>query len=407
MTHARPGSVVTVIVPTFNERDSVAPLLDRLATAVGTLPVDVLFVDDSTDDTPQVIDRLSAASALPIRMIHRTGDERTGGLGGAVLAGLRADAADWVVVMDSDLQHPPEVVPELLARAIAVQADVVVASRYTAGGSAGGLSGAWRHWVSGGAGRVARMLFPGRLRGCTDPMSGFFLVRRAAVDVDRLAPDGFKILLEVLGRHGGLRIAEVPFAFGRREAGESKAGLRQGLIYLRHLVRLRFGRRAGELAGFLAVGATGVLPNLLTVALLTLLGLNYVVATVAATVVAGTSNFLLTDLVVFRQRRTGRLHHRWLGYVGLSAADIALRVPVVAGLVELAGVPLLVATVSSIVLAGVARFLVLDRWFYRLERPAHRTRVDVGRAEAGSVDAGRADVAPGHLVLAEAMRGVA
>ncbi len=374
--------VVTVIVPTYNERDNVVPLLERLADAVGALPVEVLFVDDSTDDTPDVVLAAARTARLPVRLLHREGAQRVGGLGGAVLAGLRSTQAEWAVVMDGDLQHPPEVLPDMLRTAAHERADVVVASRYVRGGSATGLANGWRRRVSTGAAGVARALFPRRLRQCSDPMSGYFLVRREAVDLDRLRPDGFKILLEILARGSGLRVGEVPFSFATRHAGDSKADLRQGLVYARHLLRLRTDGVLARLAAFLLIGATGVLPNLATMAALLMAGVHYAPAVAISTVVAATWNFVLTDSLLFRSRRSRPTHERWLAYLGLSVVDIVLRVPVVAVLVEGAQVAVLPATVASIVLAGVLRFLAVDRWLYR-----HSAAVEVEAAtspEAGS-----------------------
>ena len=163
-----------------------------------------------------------------------------GGLGGAVVDGLRAVNAPWVCVLDADLQHPPEVVPRLLAAVVRDRADLAVASRYCGTGGADGL-GPVRALISTACGSAAKLLFPVRLRGVTDPMSGFFLVRRAAVHLDELRPRGFKILLELLVRHGGLRTTEVAFTFANRHAGESKGSLREGLTYLGALGALRLG----------------------------------------------------------------------------------------------------------------------------------------------------------------------
>lgn len=224
----------TVIVPTRNEAFNVTPLLDRL---LPLHPQQVLFVDDSSDDTPQVI---AAYGDERVSCLHRPPHERTGGLGGAVTTGMRAAHGAWYVVMDGDLQHPPEVVPQLLAAGARTGADVVVASRHVTGGSTGGLDGLYRQLASRAGTQVARVLFPRRLRACTDPMSGFFAVRASAVDVDRLRPDGFKILLEVLlSASRPLTVAEVGFTFADRHAGESKAALREGLLLGRRLLALR------------------------------------------------------------------------------------------------------------------------------------------------------------------------
>jgi dolichol-phosphate mannosyltransferase len=151
--------------------------------------------------------------------------------------------APWVCVLDADLQHPPEVIPELLAAAERGEVDVVVASRYCRYGSAGAL-GRVRALISVASTAAAKLLFPVRLHGVTDPMSGFFLVRSDAVDLEVLRPRGLKILLELLVRSRGLHLGEVGFAFALRTAGESKGSLGEGLGHLASLLRLRLGQPA-------------------------------------------------------------------------------------------------------------------------------------------------------------------
>jgi hypothetical protein len=153
---------LTVIVPTRNESGNVAPLIARLGEALAGIDAEVLFVDDSSDTTPEQVRSTAVTASLPVRLLHRTAKERVGGLGGAVLAGLRSAHGDWAVVMDGDLQHPPEVVPDLLRAGQQSGADLVVASRYVGAGSAGGLSTATRERVSGGANALARAVLPTR-----------------------------------------------------------------------------------------------------------------------------------------------------------------------------------------------------------------------------------------------------
>jgi dolichol-phosphate mannosyltransferase len=235
---------LSVLVPTRNEAGNVEELLRRLAAAVAGVPTEVIFIDDSDDLTPEVIRsiaRRGGGGACQVSLIHRQDARRAGGLAGAVVDGLRAARAPWACVLDADLQHPPETIPRLLARAERDGADLVVASRHCAQGGADGL-GPVRSLISVVSSAAARTLFPWRLRGVTDPMSGFFLVRPGAIDLEALRPRGFKILLELLVRCDSLRRAEVGFRFADRHAGESKGSLREGLNYLRSLGELRFGR---------------------------------------------------------------------------------------------------------------------------------------------------------------------
>jgi dolichol-phosphate mannosyltransferase len=229
---------VTIVVPTRDERDNVLPLTERLEGPGRKLRLELLFVDDSDDDTPVVIRAMGPRASLRVGVIHREPNRRDGGLGGAVLEGIRGARSEWICVMDADLQHPPELLVPLLEEARRSRADVVVASRYCAGGGVGDFS-APRVALSRCSALAARCLFPRRLRGVSDPLSGFFLIRRTAVDPAGLRPRGFKILLEILVRSGPLSTSEVPFRFGERHAGESKASLREGARYLRQLIELR------------------------------------------------------------------------------------------------------------------------------------------------------------------------
>ncbi|MCD2196718.1 glycosyltransferase [Actinomycetospora endophytica] len=227
---------VSVVIPTFNEAGNVDELLRRLAEALPA-GAEVVVVDDSTDDTA---DRARAATVpFTLTVIHR--DEPSGGLGGAVVEGLRAARADWAVVMDGDLQHPPAVVAELLAAAPGH--DVVVATRYAHGGDGSGLGSPYRHAVSRGSKALAARLLGGAVAQMSDPLSGFFAVRRAALDLDAVDPIGYKILLELVVRSGLERIAEVPFTFGVRHAEESKSTAREGMRFLQHLRTLRRAQR--------------------------------------------------------------------------------------------------------------------------------------------------------------------
>jgi dolichol-phosphate mannosyltransferase len=235
----------TLIVPTFNERDNIVALLARIAAVLPAQDTEIVFVDDSTDDTPRAIAAAAQACPVPVRVHHR--EHGTGGLGGAVVEGLRIARGEWIVVLDADLQHPPEVVPELVAAGIRDGADLVVASRYTADGSRDGLSSGLRRWVSRGSTTVAKLLFRQALHRISDPMSGFFAVRASSLELAGLRPVGYKILLELVVRTRPPRVVEVGYRFEARHAGESKSTAREGLRFLRHLALLRVGRpRPGD-----------------------------------------------------------------------------------------------------------------------------------------------------------------
>jgi dolichol-phosphate mannosyltransferase len=362
---------VTVIVPTRNERDNIEPLVDRLERALEGCTSSVVFVDDSEDDTPRAIAVVARDRRMDIRTIHREREHRQGGLGGAVLEGLRSVTTPWAVVMDGDLQHPPELIPQLLAAGEADNAHVVVASRHVPGGSSDGLANRGRVWVSEASINLSKLCFPRRLRGVSDPMSGFFALRPSAFDLDSLRPMGFKILLEMLARTPGLRLSERPFVFGERVSGESKASLRQGVDFVLQLGRLTWsnlwsGKRAvwARGLGFAAVGATGIIVNAGVTWLLAdpvTLHLNYVLAAIVATQVSSTYNFTVTDTLVYRQRKRLTRLRRWAGFLFMSNLVLLLRIPAIYIMVDRFHIYYLVASTSTLFLGLAVRFRAQER----------------------------------------------
>jgi dolichol-phosphate mannosyltransferase len=229
---------LSVIVPTRNEAGNIGPLLARLEIALGDIAAEVLIVDDSDDATPEIAREVAARSALAIRVHARPAGQRRGGLGGAVLVGLSEALGPVCAVMDADLQHPPELL-ETLLNVSCTGVDFVVASRYADGGKDQGLGGFYRRTVSTLATLAAKWILHPELAGISDPMSGFFLVRRSCLDMAALNPQGFKLLLELLVHNPQATVAEVPFTFDVRHSGVSKAGIREGLTYLSRLAELR------------------------------------------------------------------------------------------------------------------------------------------------------------------------
>ncbi|MCX6501437.1 MAG: glycosyltransferase family 2 protein [Microbacterium sp.] len=359
---------VTVVVPTFNEAPNVQELVDRITQAAHGFDVDVLFVDDSTDDTPQVIERVAATAEIPVRVIHRT--EPVGGLSGAVTAGLAAASSDICIVMDGDLQHPPEDIARLVARHRRGDVDIVVASRYAGDGTAGGLSDGSRVLASRGSTLLTKAMFPIRLREVTDPMTGFFLIDRRAIDVERLMPRGFKILLEILARQP-LRVAEIPFDFATRHAGRSKASLRQGAELLVQLTALRFGK----MSVFALIGAGGAVANLAIVWLLSRLGMPDVPAMIIAAETTILANFLLQERFVFQDMRAeaAGVLSRFGKSFAFNNAELIVRIPLTALLISSWHISVVIATGLTLIVAFVVRFLFHSLVVYAPRRAGRAT----------------------------------
>jgi dolichol-phosphate mannosyltransferase len=321
------GALLTLVIPTRNEVDNIPCLVRELEEALSGVDYRVVFVDDSTDETPAVIHALSEEDGR-ISMIHRASAEQDGGLSTAVATGMDAVAneSEYTCVMDADLQHPPEKVRELLEKARSTEADVVVASRYAQGGSYAGLPGPVRKAVSVGTKHLARLVFK-EARKTTDPMTGFFLVRNEAISGIQFRPTGFKILLEILVCAPELRVTEVPLNFQARNAGVSKASLQQGLEYLAHIISLFwYVPSAGRFWKFALVGASGVLVNLLTlIVLVEYFDAGPTVAWIIAVGVSILSNFLLNNAFTWRDvRHSSRIHFLLRGALAYPVAIIAL-----------------------------------------------------------------------------------
>ncbi|MET9772994.1 glycosyltransferase family 2 protein [Streptomyces sp. NPDC006367] len=372
-----PGAV-TIVVPTFNESGNVRRLLRLITESVpARLPCEVVFVDDSTDDTPDVIRAAAPDCPFPVTVLHR--DEPSGGLGGAVVEGMKAAGSDWIVVMDGDCQHPPSLVPELVATGERANAGLVVASRYTEGGSRAGLAGGYRIAVSRAATWLTKALFPRRLHGISDPMSGFFAIRRGEVTADVLKPLGYKILLELAVRSRPRTVTEVPFVFEERFAGESKSTAREGMRFLRHLAGLRTASPLARMVVFGLIGLSGFVPNLVALWAFTEAGLHYLPAEIAANQFGVAWNFLLLERVLFRDRRR---HRHWADrtarFALIANADLVLRIPLIALLVGEFGLAVLPATALALVITFVLRFAGTEALVYlpRRRRTARTARSD-------------------------------
>lgn len=230
-----PVADVTIVVPTYNERDRLAELVDSLfreCDRAGVVLELVIVDDNSPDGTGGLADELARSRRMQV--VHRTGKL---GLGTAVVAGFAVATAPVFGVMDADFSHPPALAPKLLAALRETDADVVVASRYIPGGSTPDWP--WtRRWMSQLACWLARPLTPIR-----DATSGFFVIKRQCAHGVAIQAGGFKICLELLIRGGPARLVEVPYRFADRELGESKMSLREAAKYfvqLKDLYRLKW-----------------------------------------------------------------------------------------------------------------------------------------------------------------------
>ncbi len=304
---------LTVVVPCYNERQNVAVLVSRLDAALPAVSWEVVFVDDDSPDGTAEVVRGIAAVDDRVRCLRRVGRR---GLSSAVIEGVLSSSAPVVAVIDGDLQHDETRLPDMLAALRAGNADVVVASRFAAGGDAAGLSAAWRLRLSNIAIRLAQLMLRARL---TDPMSGYFMLPRATFDrlAPRLTGQGFKILLDLLlSSPAPLRVVEVGTVFRAREEGESKLSIVVMLQFGALLLdKLLGGMLPMRFLSFALVGAFGILVDLAVLTVALNLGMEFSPAQTIATIVSMVANFQLNNVITYRDQRLrgGRL---WRGLFG-------------------------------------------------------------------------------------------
>ena len=219
----------SLVVPTFNERANIGPLIGRIEAVLKQQPFEfeIILVDDNSPDETWRLAQEIAKEDSRLHVIRREGAR---GLATAVVDGWKAAKGKILGVMDADLQHPPEILPDLLGPILNERSDIVIGSRRTSGGGVG----KWnlpRRFISWGAATIAFLVLPQILRVVQDPMSGFFLMKRSVIDSALLKPTGYKILLEILAKGNFQRIIEVPYIFEERKNGKSKLGLKQYLEF--------------------------------------------------------------------------------------------------------------------------------------------------------------------------------
>ncbi len=313
----RSGPELSVIVPTFNERDNIAPMIECLAAALGDLSWEVIFVDDdSPDGTAELVRRLGASDSR-VRCVHRIGRR---GLSSASIEGMLAATADYLAVMDADLQHDERLLPQMLGLLKRGDVDIVVGSRYAPGGDIGDWDSG-RARMSRLAVRVSRLVVPAELN---DPMSGFFMMRRSVLDatVHNLSAIGFKILTDVFAsHHGTLRFEEIPYKFRVRQAGESKLDSVTAWDYGMLLLDKLIGRGIPvRFIAFSIVGAAGVAVHF-SVLTLVFRGMHrsFILGQTLATLCAMTFNYAVNNVLTYRDMRLRGVRW-WRGWVSFVLA---------------------------------------------------------------------------------------
>ncbi len=343
---------ISVIVPALNEGENLPLIVPQIAAALAGRSFEILIVDDnSRDNTPQACAEL--AKAFPLRLLVREKPQH--GLSGAVLHGIAASTGSTIVVMDADLQHPPDRLPALL-QALDAGADFALGSRHVPGGSTDDQWTAFRKINSTVATALARP-FAGTVR---NPMSGFFALRRSTFDrAQRLTPLGYKIALELICKCRARHVQEVPIHFGLRTHGQSKLTLQQQFKYLEHLSRLY---------DFTYPRASPIIKFLIATGIALFIGICGFYSTlaqfgpVAATAYGYLGSLLATAVFHIRYVRTQReflvTRHPWLDFLAISALEFLAAVLCAAWLHRHATAPLGELFLISFAIAIVVRYIL-------------------------------------------------
>jgi dolichol-phosphate mannosyltransferase len=355
---------VSIVVPTYKEKDNILTLVKRVNNSLSQYNYEIVIVDDdSGDGTAELVSSLSVE--FPVKIIIRKNKR---GLASAVVDGIASLNSEKVIVMDADLQHPPEVLPAIVNAL--ENNDFVMGSRYIKGGS----PGQWklsRKIISAVANLLALPLAP-RVK---DRMSGFFGFKRAFVDTASLSPTGWKIGLEILVRNKFKAVTEVPYTFEQRSSGISKLSRRIIWQYLQQLLDLYSYKY--QILNFMVVGGIGYVINLVLYYLLLLIPVfktirwswlgegdrNYLLPFVFSSLVAMASNYLLNRISTFKgwkEQKSGFARYMAMGIVTLFM-DMALLVL----FVKYAGFPYVPAAAVAILIAFIARFIIARTWIWK------------------------------------------
>lgn len=320
-----PTPELCIVIPTFNERDNIVPLIERLRTSLEGIAWEVIFVDDdSKDKTLSVVRGLSITDhrIRGIRRINRRG------LSGACVEGMLSTSAPIIAVMDADLQHDEGCLPKMLAEIRRGSASMVVATRFDAQGSA--VDGLTRMRLAGSrlAISIARQLLGVNI---SDPMSGFFMARREVIEAvaPKLSNQGFKILMDIIASSPDkVSISEIPFTFKPRIHGESKLDSSVVIEYLGLVVAKASGDLISpRMLSFCFVGTLGVLVHLAVLRLLFLSGLSFPVSQTIAMLAAIVSNYTFNNAITYKDRR----RRGWRFLTGLLLFGALCSLGVVAG----------------------------------------------------------------------------
>lgn len=372
---------LSIIVPTYNESQNIVRMLDSIAETLSPYKgSEIIVVDDNSPDGTAEMAKshakiISTKKKIRIEIISRNGKL---GLSSAIIKGVQYASGDFLVIMDSDFSHPPQVIPSIIQALQDSNYDIVIASRYVKGGSIIG----WpfkRRLMSKGATKIAQY---GLGIDVKDPVSGFFAFRRDIISGLKFDAIGYKMLLEILVKTKGARVKEIPYTFTNRRIGASKLDANVMFDYLRAVLRLyrygksirqkerrtsvRFLSKAGR---FYTVGASGLLINYIASLLFNTFGPNlwFLYSTIIGILISMTSNFFLNKIWTFEDRK-----FNWKGtgiqlgmFMSFSSLGAIVQLLLVYALVENYKMDYPASLILAVAVASVGNFLLNKKWTFK------------------------------------------
>lgn len=397
---------LSIIIPTYNESENIIDLLSRITKLFSfssSLTPEIIVVDDnSPDDTgrlveyyskhnmgfrnlhPSQLDNIgSEYEACSVRVIHRS--HKTG-LVSAILEGIKSSIGQYILVMDADFSHSPELIPKMIHELENPDIDIVVASRYTMGGSIVG----WpfkRRLISKGAVKIAKYGLPIK-KDVKDPMSGFFALKRQVIQDIKIDSAGYKILLEILVKANNARVKEIPYTFTDRKAGKSKLDRAVILDYIKAIYHLyRYGQKSiktqakstsaerrrsvlflSKAGRFYTVGASGLLLNYLVSVLLAHnpnAQFGYLQSTIVGILMSNISNFVLNKLWTFEEKDFAlkKTLKQYAFFAGISSGGAAIQLGSLYLFLQ-SGFSYEVSLITAVALASISNFLLNKKWTF-------------------------------------------
>ena len=370
---------VSVIIPTFNESENICNVLESIKEHMPKIDIEAIVVDDnSPDGTGKIVEEyvksMRDIAGYSISVIHR---KAKNGLSSAIIDGLKKSNGDTVVVMDSDLSHPPQIIPKMLETLKQTQCDIVVASRYVTGGAINGWT-LKRKLMSKVATKIAKK---GLGITSSDPMSGFFAFRRKITDGLKFDAIGYKILLELLVKTKGVKVEEIPYTFTNRKLGSSKLDTSTIIDYCKSVWKLyKYGRKVrkdesrisvrflSKAARFFTVGASGLGINYLASMLFAMsANIWYLHATVMGIMFSITSNFFLNKYWTFEDRdfSSKRTLVQYGKFAGFSSIGAIVQLGMVYYLVDGWNLVYPVSLTLAVGVAAFSNFILNKKWTFK------------------------------------------